>query len=110
VLQDGSFEAPANSIVIYTTSPVVDSDGRQESRLIFSNELKNALNLNITGIQSLQCSRSLVPQVGTIDTQVNILDSSTLHPKTYKIYSYWMSASDMNFSSPDSTLLGSDLV
>jgi hypothetical protein len=49
VLQDGSFEAPANSIVIYTTSPVVDSDGRQESRLIFSNELKNALNLNITG-------------------------------------------------------------
>ncbi|KAJ6557620.1 hypothetical protein B0H19DRAFT_1070260 [Mycena capillaripes] len=113
VLQVGDFDAPANSIVIYTTNPVVDSDGHQKYRLIFSNELKNentvSLNLSVTGIQFLQCSRSLVPQLGTIDTQVNTLDSSSLHPDIHKSRSYWMSASHMNFTSQDSTLLESDL-
>ncbi|KAJ6525232.1 hypothetical protein DFH09DRAFT_1095708 [Mycena vulgaris] len=105
---------PNNSIVIYTTNMVVDSDGNQGSPVFLNSQPTSILqtvtdaNLSITQFQFLQCSKTLVSQSGTIDAQSNTL-SSSLHPIIYKNYSHWIASMDMNFTSEDSTLLGSDL-
>jgi hypothetical protein len=113
---DGIIAKPNNSIYVSTTNIVVDSEGHQGSPLIFSDQSllisKNltSFNFNFSQIQVLQCSKSLVAQSGTIDTQSNILTDGSLYPNLHKNHSTWVAAADMDFSSRDSTLMGSDLV
>jgi hypothetical protein len=103
-------------VVISTTNIVVDSIGHQGFPLIFTDQspsvLKNITedNLNVSQIQFLLCSKALVSQSGTLDTQSNTLYNGTLHPNIHKNYSKWMAAADMNLSPQNSTLLGGDLV
>jgi hypothetical protein len=97
-----------NSIFIYTTNLVEDSQGHRESPLVLK-EI-NQLNISIARLQFLQCSKSLVLQSGTLDSQLNTINGSSLDPCIYKTYSNWMPAVAMNFSSQDSTLLGGDQV
>ncbi|KAJ6526394.1 hypothetical protein B0H19DRAFT_1084493 [Mycena capillaripes] len=104
-----------NSIYISTTSIVVDSEDHQGSPLILRDQPLSTLkdltefNLNISQIQVLQCSKSLVAQSGTIDMQSNTLISGSLYPNLYKNNSTWVAAANLDFSPQDSTLMGSDL-
>ncbi|KAJ7080252.1 hypothetical protein C8R44DRAFT_862910 [Mycena epipterygia] len=62
-----------NSIIIYTTNTVVDSEGHQGSPLVLDEQPLamlsqiDQLNISVAEIQFLQCSRSLVVQSGTLD-------------------------------------------
>ncbi|KAF8214817.1 hypothetical protein K438DRAFT_2138348 [Mycena galopus ATCC 62051] len=84
-------DPPNNSVVLYTTNAVVDSEGGQG----FPVELTPPMNYSITHLQFLQCWRTLVPQEGT--------------PSIYKTQSSWKQYSDSLFSPADSTLVGGDL-
>ncbi|KAF8193156.1 hypothetical protein K438DRAFT_1829199 [Mycena galopus ATCC 62051] len=101
-----------DSIYIYTTTTVVDSQGHNGSPLIFSQQspafLNNLthLNLNISQIQLLQCSKSSVAQSAVLDTQTNIITSSSLYPNIHKNHSTWVPAADLDFTPWSSTFLG----
>jgi hypothetical protein len=105
-----------NSVYISTTGMVMDSHGYQGSPLVFNQQsptiLKNLtqFNLNTSQIQFLQCSKSLVVQSATIESQSNTIIEGSLHPNIHKNHSTWVRAQDLNFIPQDSTLLGSDLV
>ncbi|KAF8152683.1 hypothetical protein K438DRAFT_1987837 [Mycena galopus ATCC 62051] len=102
-----------NSIYIYSTALVVDSEGQQGSSVI----LNSLPTLNLTGftvkslqIQVLRCFRSsLVAQSGMIDTRSNTLFAGSLYPNIHKNYSAWVLASKIIPPPQSSTLLGSNL-
>ncbi|KAJ7901395.1 hypothetical protein B0H13DRAFT_1883072 [Mycena leptocephala] len=106
---------PYSSIIIFFPKVVVDSEGLQGSPIILNNQsplLQENItnwNLNISQIQFLRCSKSLVSQSGIIDTQSNNLNSPFLYPSIYKNSSRWIASMDMTFEPQDSTLLGSDV-
>ncbi|KAF7363028.1 hypothetical protein MVEN_00654600 [Mycena venus] len=95
-------DPPNNSVVLYTTNAVLDSEGRQG----FSVELTPSMNYSITHLQFLQCWRTLVPQEGTVNGESGQLDASHLQPSIYKTKSSWKQYSDSLFSPADSTLVG----
>ncbi|KAJ7364540.1 hypothetical protein DFH08DRAFT_1016976 [Mycena albidolilacea] len=112
-----SYERNQNdSVYLSTTTIVVDSQGNQGSPLIFNQQslpiLKNLtkFDLNSSQIQFLQCSKSLVPQSATIDSQSNTIISGSLSPNLHKNQSTWVPAADLNFITHNATLLGGDLV
>jgi hypothetical protein len=108
-------QAPNNSIIIYSTAFIVDAEGVAKSPLIFMPEPTYGPNNTIAKlgqqqqIQLLQCFRSLVPQSGFIDSRLNSLNTS-LQPSIQKTDSMWRLSTDIEYSLPDTTLLGSDLV
>ncbi|KAJ7142615.1 hypothetical protein C8R44DRAFT_725953 [Mycena epipterygia] len=106
------FQLPKNSIILYTPNIVVDSEGQTGSPLRFE-PVNNTDAFNstatITQLQFLQCSKSLIHQSGTVDSQSRILKTSSLSPNIYKTSSKWALFDDIEFDSQDSTMLGSDL-
>ncbi|KAJ7751923.1 hypothetical protein DFH07DRAFT_825880 [Mycena maculata] len=96
-----------NSIVLYTPNVVLDSEGQTGFPVELEPETGNSST--ITQLQFLQCSNSLVPQSGTVDTQSRILAGPSLRPSIYRTQSEWVSSADLEFESPNSTLLGGDL-
>ncbi|KAJ6602731.1 hypothetical protein DFH09DRAFT_1125418, partial [Mycena vulgaris] len=104
-----------NSIIIYTTNVVIDSEGHQGSPIVLEEQYPSLsgemvpLNLGISQIQFLQCSKSLVPQFGTVDTQFNTLNSASLQPSLHKNNSKWTTSVNLDFTPQDSSLLGGNL-
>ncbi|KAJ7779199.1 hypothetical protein B0H16DRAFT_1711547 [Mycena metata] len=104
-----------DSITLYTSNTVLDSEGNPGLPVIFSalppSTLKKieGLQSNVTQIQFLKCTHSLVPQSGQIDTEFNTLNGASLHPNIYKNSSRWISSTNLDFDAPGSTLLGSNL-
>jgi hypothetical protein len=91
------------SIIIYTTLKIVDSEGLQPPSMV--NEARNTINLNI-----IQCAKSLVNQSGIVDTQSRKLNPSSLYPNIHKVYSQWDILSSVNSTPGDSTLIGGNSV
>ncbi|KAJ6474834.1 hypothetical protein C8R45DRAFT_1010680 [Mycena sanguinolenta] len=104
-----------NSIYMYTTATVVDSQGQQGSPLILAQQSPAVLNLtgiNVKSsqIQFLQCFKSSeVTQSAMVDTQSNTIIAGSLNPNMHKNYSAWVSAAELLAPPQDSTLLGSYL-
>ncbi|KAJ6615026.1 hypothetical protein B0H10DRAFT_110761 [Mycena sp. CBHHK59/15] len=102
----------SSSIIIYTSNLVVDSQGHLGDPLILNNQyptpwnVMEPLNFNVSQLQFLQCSKSLVPQLGTVDSQSNTLRDLFLDPSVHKTHSIWAPASDLNITTEDQTLLG----
>jgi hypothetical protein len=91
------------SIIIYTTLKIVDSEGLQPPSMV--NEARNTIDLNI-----IQCAKSLVNQSGIVDTQSRKLNPSSLYPNIHKVYSQWDILSSVNSTPGDSTLIGGNSV
>jgi hypothetical protein len=102
----------SNSVILLTTSTVVDSEGHHGAPITIDPAVMDQMGFRprITQLQLLQCSKSLVTQLGTINSQFNTLNSSSLCPPTFKTFSKWKKSTEMTFSARDATLLGSDLV
>ncbi|KAJ7767682.1 hypothetical protein B0H16DRAFT_1882409 [Mycena metata] len=106
----------SNSIILYTTNTVIDSGSRQGSPIILKEQapavVKNlttpTFTPGITQMQILQCFNTIVPQAGTIDTQLNTLRGS-LNQTIYKTSSKWLASDEIDRTPPDSTLIGSGL-
>ncbi|KAJ6475437.1 hypothetical protein C8R45DRAFT_1159470 [Mycena sanguinolenta] len=115
VAQGSDMEPLLNKgVVISTTNIVLDSDGNQGLPVILANQpalIQETLRayLNITQIQFLQCSKSVVPQSGSIDTQSNTLNFSSLVPNIVKSSSKWQEASGLDLGPQDTSLVGSNL-
>ncbi|KAF8186112.1 hypothetical protein K438DRAFT_1836054 [Mycena galopus ATCC 62051] len=103
-----------DSIYMYTTATIVDSQGHEGSPVIFNQDslaaqnLTTGFHLNVSQIQFLQCFKSLVAQSGMINTQSNTITPGSLYPSIKNDYSRWLSAPEVLVPSPTSTLLGSD--
>jgi hypothetical protein len=110
------FSNYSNSVLVYTTAVVNDSENQQASPVILQEQapsvIKNIkqLNMTVTQMQFLQCSKSVVQQTGALQSQSNTLNGSSIYPGIYKTSSRWTAAADLDLLPQDSTLLGSSLV
>lgn len=111
VLPDNPFLSSASSITIYTSSKVVDSQGRTgcpvelTHRQIINSPSKYQ---NVSDIQFLHCSRSLILQHGQVMGSGEIIPSS-LQPAAYKTDSEWNTYNGaLNNPSNETTLLRGD--
>jgi hypothetical protein len=94
--------ALSSSIILYTPNIVIDSDGRTG----FPVHLPN-----ISNIQILQCSRTLVSQHAEIDIASNALIPLSLKPPIQKQSSRWhIYKADQTDTLNSSSLLESDSV
>ncbi|KAJ7055454.1 hypothetical protein C8F01DRAFT_1320443 [Mycena amicta] len=81
------------SIILYTTTPVLDSTGigttsmPNPGTIIFPGSLD--MNRSVPSIQMLQCMYTVVNQTGKVDTQSRMLDPSSLHQRVHKMESRW---------------------
>ncbi|KAJ7819968.1 hypothetical protein B0H13DRAFT_2452399 [Mycena leptocephala] len=66
-------------------------------------------NIHISQVQFLECTKSLVDQSGTVDTEFRTLNGSSLEPNIFKTNSTWTASTSMSLGPQDSTLLGGDL-
>ncbi|KAF7341200.1 hypothetical protein MVEN_01855200 [Mycena venus] len=98
---------PNNSIIIYTTRNVLDSTGQKAPPLKLN--MQGYTGDPIEPMQCLQCSKSLVPQSGTVSNPSHTLNVSSLSPNIYKTQSVWRPSLEMDFRLQDSTLVGSDV-
>ncbi|KAF7312888.1 hypothetical protein MKEN_00973200 [Mycena kentingensis (nom. inval.)] len=64
------------SLILYTTSPVVDSSGATSQPVVIPKPF--GLNNSVTAIQLLQCTRSSVNTTGKVDGATRILDLASL--------------------------------
>ncbi|KAJ6509820.1 hypothetical protein DFH09DRAFT_1198507 [Mycena vulgaris] len=96
-----------NSIILYTTNDVLDSRGHKGSPVTLKRPM--GPNSTVSQLQILQCSKTLVTQRGTVDSQSRKLDSSTLHPRIHKTQSTWHEYSKIPVHPPDQSLIGSDI-
>ncbi|KAJ7654869.1 hypothetical protein B0H14DRAFT_1126242 [Mycena olivaceomarginata] len=96
-----------NSIVLYTTNDVVDSHGKKGSPVTLKKPM--GPNATVSQLQFLLCSKSLVHQHGTVNTQSRKLDPSSLQPSIYKTHSNWQSYNNLLSLSADESLIGSNL-
>ncbi|KAJ6481908.1 hypothetical protein C8R45DRAFT_1076052 [Mycena sanguinolenta] len=114
-LEASSSSDSSNSITIFTTATVMDSQGDVGFPIIFEQQpsaiLKNLtkLNVNCSQIQFLRCSKSLVDQVGMINSQSNTVSENSLYPSLHKNHSTWVPGAGLDFVPQDSTILGSAL-
>jgi hypothetical protein len=97
-----------NSIILYTTNDVVDSDGWKGSPVMLKKPM--GPNSTVSQLQFLQCSKSLVHQQGAVDIQSRKLDPSSLHPTIYKTHSSWQKYDNSTIPPPDETLIGGSFV
>ncbi|KAJ7192329.1 hypothetical protein GGX14DRAFT_595892 [Mycena pura] len=103
-----------NSLTMLSTIAISDSDGHQGSPILLDQQppsvLQNLtrLNLNISQLELLQCSKSLVAQTGLISARSNTIINDSLYPDTHKTQSTWISGLQLDFSPQDSSLLGDD--
>ncbi|KAJ7226844.1 hypothetical protein GGX14DRAFT_417477 [Mycena pura] len=58
-------ELPYDSLLLYSTIPIVDSSGKSGSWI----EASPPMNSTVSSVQMLQCSLTLVGQVATVDAQ-----------------------------------------
>ncbi|KAJ7210691.1 hypothetical protein GGX14DRAFT_394336 [Mycena pura] len=104
-----------DSFYIYTTATILDSEGHQGSPLIFEQQSLSVIqkltdwHVYSSQLQILRCSKTLVAQIGVISTHSNTIVNGTLYPDIHKNQSTWLSGLELEFSSPDSSLLGDDL-
>ncbi|KAJ7192332.1 hypothetical protein GGX14DRAFT_595899 [Mycena pura] len=104
-----------NLLSILSTIAISDSEGHQGSPIVFDQQspsvLQNLtrLNLNISQLELLQCSKSLTAQTGLISAQSNTIINGSLYPDIHKTQSTWISGLELDFGSQDSSLLGNDL-
>jgi hypothetical protein len=97
----------SNSIIGYTTNTLLDSD-QHTGFPVIPTEGKTP---NDSTLQLFRCSRALVDQYGTLDTETGRIIPSTLHPnlqKNHSMWQMWNSTSDGTDSS--SALLEGDSV
>ncbi|KAJ7190386.1 hypothetical protein GGX14DRAFT_605978 [Mycena pura] len=104
-----------NSLFILTTIPISDSEGHQSSPILLdqhshpSMTVLTQLNLNISQLQLIRCSKSLVAQTGLISAQSDTIINGSLYPDIHKTQSTWISGLELDIISQDSSLLGDDL-
>ncbi|KAF7359656.1 hypothetical protein MVEN_00689700 [Mycena venus] len=101
------YTAVNNSIVLYTTNDVVDSHGQKGSPVTLKQPM--GPNSTVSQLQFLQCSKSLVYQQGTVNTQSRKLDPSSLQPSAYKTHSNWQRYDNLQSFSAEETLIGSNM-
>ncbi|KAJ7842487.1 hypothetical protein B0H13DRAFT_2365201 [Mycena leptocephala] len=87
-----------SAVIFYSTIPVVDSSGEQGPVVA----LTPPMNLSISSIQVFQCSLSLVPQLGVLDSQSQQL--LTVEPNFTKTTSKWMPYQEVSEFELDNTL------
>jgi hypothetical protein len=97
-----------NSIVLYTSNDVVDSLGQKGSPVTLKEPM--GPNSTVSQLQFLQCSKSLVYQRGTVNTQSRKLDPFSLQPSIHKTYSDWQRYDNSLSLSGDETLIGDNVV
>ncbi|KAJ6488764.1 hypothetical protein C8R45DRAFT_1142866 [Mycena sanguinolenta] len=97
---------PNNSILIFTTREVLDSMDTALPPLDLNDQ--DWLGAPILPMHCLQCSKSLVPQSGTVSSPSRTLNVSSLAPNIYKTHSTWPSP-NIEISAQDSSLVGSDV-
>ncbi|KAJ7191489.1 hypothetical protein GGX14DRAFT_600487 [Mycena pura] len=108
--------SPNNSLVMWTTIAISDSEGHQGSPILFDQQshsvLQNLtqLNLNISQLELFRCSKSLVAQTGLISAQSNTIVNGSLYPDIHKTQSIWVPGLELDFISQGSSLLGNDLI
>ncbi|KAJ7192333.1 hypothetical protein GGX14DRAFT_595902 [Mycena pura] len=104
-----------NSLTMLSTIAISDSEGHPGSPILLDQQspsvLQNLtrLNLYISQLELLQCSKSLVAQTGLISARSNTIINGSLYPDTHKTQSNWISSLQLDFSPQDSSLLGDDL-
>lgn len=81
---DGGDWDSTDSIVLYSTIPIVDSSGKNGSWA----KLIPPMNTSVSSIQVFQCSLSLVNQTAMVDAQSGKIQ--TVGPNFKKDYSTWM--------------------
>ncbi|KAJ7488338.1 hypothetical protein FB451DRAFT_1227035 [Mycena latifolia] len=82
----GSFQKTVNSIVLYSTIPIIDSNGNQGMRV----NLIPPMNSSVSSIQILRCSQSLVPQIAVVDALSRQIYPDSATPKFRKTTSAWL--------------------
>ncbi|KAJ7331076.1 hypothetical protein DFH08DRAFT_940256 [Mycena albidolilacea] len=93
-------EVPADSIILYTQNPISDTNGK------IGHAVKLP-NLNVT-LQFLQCSDSVVLQMGKVDTGSRKIIPNSLHPTVYKNHSSWRSYNPFPKAANSTSLLEGD--
>ncbi|KAJ7226849.1 hypothetical protein GGX14DRAFT_417491 [Mycena pura] len=77
-------ELPYDSLLLYSTIPIVDSSGKSGSWI----EVSPPMNSTVSSVQMLQCSLTLVRQLATVDAQSGI--AQTIGPSFRKNTSTWL--------------------
>ncbi|KAJ7822097.1 hypothetical protein B0H14DRAFT_3732658, partial [Mycena olivaceomarginata] len=79
---------PIKSIVLYSTMPIIDTDGQNGSWV----QLRPPMNNSLSSIQVLKCSQSLVTQKAVVDAQSGKFLS--VSPDIHKTASTWLPYSE----------------
>ncbi|KAJ7128681.1 hypothetical protein C8R44DRAFT_733006 [Mycena epipterygia] len=95
----------SGSIIVYTTSTVIDSSGQTGSPATLT---QGRVNPNVPGLQFLQCFKILVSQQVTVQAGSGTIIPLSLQPTVYKNHSNWESHDVVASGSTDTTLLGGD--
>ncbi|KAJ7303723.1 hypothetical protein DFH08DRAFT_825656 [Mycena albidolilacea] len=77
-----------NSIVLLTTSTVVDSEGGKGSSISLTPPMSTGLT-TVTHVQCLRCFKTVVAQKGIIDAKSGRVDPESLSPNLQKTFSKW---------------------
>jgi hypothetical protein len=81
---DDPYESPPDSIVLYSTIPIIDSSGNSGSWA----DVSPPMNTSVSSVQLLQCSLTLVRQLATLDVQSQKIQ--TIGPSLRKNTSTWL--------------------
>ncbi|KAJ7814353.1 hypothetical protein B0H14DRAFT_3149467 [Mycena olivaceomarginata] len=79
------YESPPDSIVLYSTIPIVDSSGKSGSWV----DVSPPMSTSVSSVQLLQCSLTFVRQLATVDAQSHKIQ--TIGPSLQKSTSTWLS-------------------
>jgi hypothetical protein len=105
-----NFNTPNYSIILFTPNVVLDSQDHQGLPVTLAKSTGSSSNIQISQVQFLECTKSLVDQSGTVDTEFRTLNEASLQPNIFKTNSTWTASTSMILGPQDSTLLGGDLV
>ncbi|KAJ7229942.1 hypothetical protein GGX14DRAFT_581646 [Mycena pura] len=97
---------------ILTTFAISDSEGHRGFPILFDQQSHSVIQnltqlyLDISQLELLRCSKTLVAQAGLISAQSNTIINGSLYPDIHKTQSTWISELELDFSPQDSSLLG----
>ncbi|KAF8207968.1 hypothetical protein K438DRAFT_1814717 [Mycena galopus ATCC 62051] len=103
-----------NAIVLYSTTPIIDSTGNtngawslEPPMQVFSAGIDSS-SVNVSSVQVLQCSQTLIKQTAIVDAQSRQLLS--VEPDIHKTSSAWLPSVvppklDFNLSNPENNFL-----
>ncbi|KAJ7916393.1 hypothetical protein B0H13DRAFT_1871282 [Mycena leptocephala] len=93
-----------DTLILFTTNVVVDSQGRTGSPVALKREM--GPNSTVSHVQFLRCTKSIVPQVAMVDSQSGKIIGSTLQPNIFKINSTWQNYTSLSFGPEEAALVG----